>query len=184
MKTNRSKPAGFIRLAGSAGLAISLLVLLTGCVGIVLPVPSDGNTYGKVITREQASFIVPGKTTKEEVIARLGDQFRASPHLPALAYSWERPAIGWVWGFCVMEGGAGGRVERSHWQALFMRFDDRERAVSTKFVSLSGRKSLDERLEDWAVEKKHDFNEIGAKIFDPDNGVPWIVEDMKAYPHP
>jgi hypothetical protein len=185
MKTNRSKPAGFIRLAGSAGLAISLLVLLTGCVGIVLPVPSDGNTYGKVITREQVSFIVPGKTTREEVIARLGDQFRASPRLPALAYSWEKPAIGWTWGIAGLEGGAAGAyVEGSHWRALFVRFDERERVVSIRFVSLSGRKSLDERLENWAVEKKHDFNEIGAKIFDPDNGVPWIVEDMKAYPYP
>ena len=180
MKTNRSKSAGSIRLARLAGLAVLLLGLLTGCVGIVLPVPSDGNTYGKVITREQVSFIVPGKTTKAEVIARLGDQYRTSPRQPALAYSWEKPATGWAWGFCVMEGGAGGHVERSHWQAFFVRFDDRERAVSTKFDSLCGRKSLDEQLEDWAIEGHHHTTQIGVKIFDPDNGVPWVVEDMKA----
>jgi hypothetical protein len=161
-------------------------VLLTGCVGIVLPVPSAGKTYGKVITRKQVSFIDPGKTTREEVIAHLGDQFRASPRLPALAYSWEKPATGWAWGIGAMAGGAGGFVERSHWQAFFVGFDDRERAVSTKFVSLTGWKSLDEQLENWAVQKKHNPTHIGSKVFDPDNGKPWIaediVEDMVPYP--
>ena len=162
-------------------LCLLSAVLQTGCV--VVPVPSDGKTYGKVITREQVSFIVPGKTTREEVTERLGDQFRTSPRLPVLAYSWEKPAIGWTWGFTDLKSvSVCAHVERSHWQAFFVRFDDRERATSTRFVSLSARKSLDEQLEDWAVNKKHDFTQIGAKIFDPDNGKPWIVEDMKAYP--
>ena len=152
--------------------------LLTGCVGIVFPVPSDGTTHGKVMTREQVSFIVPGKTTREDVIARLGDQFRSSPRLPALAYSWEKPATGWGWGIGAEAGGAGGHVERSLWRAFFVRFDDSERVVSVKFVSLSGRKSLDEELENWAAKKDSYSTQIGAIIFDPDNGAPRIVEDI------
>ena len=166
---------------------LSAAVLLTGCVGIVFPVPSDGRTYGKVITREQASFIVPGKTTRDELIARLGDQFRASPRLPALAYSWEKPATGWAWGIAATSGeaavGGGGHLERSHWQALFVRFDDSGRIVSTKFVSLSGGKSVDEQLEDWAAKKENASIGIGAKIFDPQNGVPWICEELQKSTH-
>ena len=162
-------------------------MLLTGCVGIVFPVPSDGRTYGKVITREQAGFIVPGKTTREEVIARLGDQFRASPRLPALAYSWEKPATGWAWGIVVLSGeasvGGGGHLERSHWQALFIGFDDSGRVVSTKFVLLSGRKSVDEQLENWAARKENALTRIGTKIFDPENGVPRIVEELQQSTH-
>ena len=159
-------------------LCMLSVALLTGCVGIVFPVPSDGRTNGKVMTREQASFIVPGKTTRAEVIARLGEQFRASPRLPALAYSWEKPAIGWGWVIGAEAGGAGGHVERSHWRAFFVRFDDRERVVSIQFVSLSGRKSIDEELENWAAKKDNYSAQIGAKIFDPDNGAPRIVENI------
>jgi len=57
-------------------LCLLPVVLLMGCV--LVPVPSDGQNYGQVITREQVSFIVPGQTTRAEVVAKLGDQFRCN----------------------------------------------------------------------------------------------------------
>ena len=123
--------------------------LLTGCVGVV-PVPSNRQTYGKVITREQVRFIVLGQTTRAEVTEKLGDQFRESPRLPALAYSWEKPAATLVWWIIAVETGGGGHIERSHWRAFFVEFDSGGQVRRTEFMRLSGQKSLDEQLEDWA----------------------------------
>jgi hypothetical protein len=161
-----------------------LAVLLTGCVG-VMPVPPSRNqpACGKVITPEQVKFIVPGQTTRAEVMARLGDHFRDSPRLPVLAYSWEKPAVGWTW-WILLAGpggaaGGGGYTEGSHWQAFFVKFDANDRVKATRFVSLSNHRSLDEQLEDWAVPKRRGFFSSGGGIFNPDNGVPWILESMK-----
>ena len=168
-------------------LAINLLfltVLLTGCAG-VLPVPPSRSepTRGQVITRQEVKFIVPGQTTREEVIARLGGQFRDSPRLPVLAYAWEKPAFGLTW-WVVLVGpdaavAGGGHSEGSDWRAFFVRFDARGLVADTKFASLSDRRSLDEQLEDWALGKTHHFAEFGSRFFNPDNGVPQFVEYMK-----
>ncbi len=131
-------------------MLLLLPVLLTGCVG-VMPAPSNEQAYGKVITRNEVRFIVPGQTTRAEVIARLGGQFRDSPRLPVLAYSWEKPAAGLVWWIVTKDSGGGGDIERSHWRAFFVKFDTDGRVVATHFVSLSGGKSLDEQLENWAA---------------------------------
>jgi hypothetical protein len=161
-----------------------LAVLLAGCVG-VMPVPQSRNqpACGKVITPELVKFVVPGQTTRGEVIARLGDHFRDSPGLPVLAYSWEKPAVGWTWWIFLVGPGAvvagGGHTEGNHWRAFFVKFDANGRVAATRFVSLYQRKSLDEQLENWAVPKKSGFAKIGARIFNPDNGVPWFIEDMK-----
>jgi len=119
-------------------------------------VPSDGKTYGKVITREQVKFIVPGQTTRTEVTEQLGDQYRDSPRMPVFAYAWEKSTLGWGWPaanppppskvfFSQHE-----RNEGSDWQAFFVAFDDSGKVSRTKFMRLSDRKSLDEQLEAWA----------------------------------
>jgi hypothetical protein len=120
----------------------------------VLPVPSDGKTCGKVITPEQVRFIAPGQTTRAEVTEKLGSQFRDSPRVAALAYAWETPAPGLLWGWVVVIPpagvGDGGYTERSHWRAFLVAFDQNGRVVQSQFYRLKGGKSLDEQLEVWA----------------------------------
>ena len=134
-------------------LCLWSVLLLTGCV---VPMPSDGKTYGKVITREQVKFIVPGQTTRAEVTEKLGGQFRASPRLPVLAYAWEKSTLGWglpaanpppKWANFYSKHECN---EGSDWRAFFVVFDDAGQVSRTKFVRLSGGKSLDEQLENWA----------------------------------
>lgn len=159
-----------------------LAVWLTGCIGVV-PVPSSGQTYGQVITREATKFIVPGRTTRDAVIAELGDQFRDSPRLPVLAYTWEKPGCGLMWWVVLVGpyggGAGGGHSEASDWRALFVKFDAHGRVSATKFASLSSRRSLDEQLEDWALGKTHRLANLGGNFFDQDSGVPQFVEYMK-----
>lgn len=144
-QTMKSAPA----IARSLLMAWLIAGLLTGCIA-VFPVPSSEKTHGKIITPKEVKFVVPGQTTREEVVARLGEQFRDSPRLPVLAYSWEKPAADLVWVVVSTESGCGGHFERSHWRAFFVAFDSGGRVRRTEYVRLSGEKSLDEQLEDWA----------------------------------
>ena len=140
-------------------LTLALLTtmgLVTGCVGFI-PVPASSSqaVVGRVIQAREAAFIVPGQTTRAHVVERLGDDFRASPRMPVMAYSWELPggtALWWWFVFCT-EGGAGGagEVEWSHWRALFVAFDQDGYVTKTRFIRLSSRKSLDEQLEAWGA---------------------------------
>ena len=163
-------------------------VLLTGCVG-VMPVPPSRNqpACGKVITPEQVKFIVPGQTTRAEVVAKLGVNYRDAQPVKALAYSWETPATGWAWGILIVlpTGGivGGNHHENSHWRAFFIEFDSGDRVRRTGFAHLAARKSLDEQLENWALQRTAhpfaEFIEIGGGIFNPDNGVPRMFENFK-----
>ena len=160
-----------------------LAALLTGCVG-VLPVPlSPGTpTFGKVLTRADVNFIVPGHTTRAEVEAKLGTG-HAALRYPALAYPWEKPAVGWVcWIIvmgpdCAVAGGAA--CEGNHWRAYFVGFDAAGRVAATKFVWLANRKSLDEQLEHWAASRKPGIYEASTKVFNPDTGVPRLIEGIQ-----
>lgn len=135
-------------------LCLLWAVLLTGCV--IVPVPSDGKTCGKVISREQVRFIVRGQTTQAEVTEKLGGQFLDSPRMPVLAYAWEKSTIGWGWPAAnpppPLENffRQNERNEGGDWRAFFVAFDDAGKVSRTKFVHLSSGKSLDEQLEDWA----------------------------------
>lgn len=166
-----------------ATIFLLLGALLAGCVGVVpVPPPRNQPVYGKVIKPEEVKFIIPGQTTRTEVIAGLGDQFRDLPRLPVVAYSWDKPAVRWVWWIFIVgndtAGGGGGCYENS-WHAFFIKFDANDRVAAVRFVSLSQSRSLDEQLEDWATPKRHGFLSGGAHVFNPDTGVPWIFEWMR-----
>lgn len=169
-------------------IAPLLAVLLAGCVG-VLPVPPSHQepTHGKIITRKSVRFIVSGQSTRDEVIARLGDQFRDSPRLPVLAYAWEKPAYGLMWWMVLAgpggAGAGGGHSEGSDWRAFFVKFDVQGRVADTKFASLSGRRSLDEQLEDWALGKTHRVADFASYLINPDTGVPQLWEYMEKTGH-
>jgi hypothetical protein len=155
------------------------ILLLTGCIGVI-PLPaSDHQVHGQVIEGSQTQFIIAGQTTRKEVIAHLGGQFRDSPRVPALAYSWEKPAADIAWWFFTLENGAGGHYERSHWRAFFIDFDADGKVRRTKFVGLSQNRSLDEQLEDWVLRNHKSFKETGGGIFDPDTGRPRFTEKME-----
>ena len=161
-----------------------LAVLLTGCVG-VMPIPPARNepTYGRVITKEAVRFIVPGQTTRAEVIAQLGDRFRASPRMPVIAYAWEKPACGWAWWLLVVsDNGAAaavGRYDGDYWHAYFIKFDEGNRVTESKFVSLQHHQSVDQQLEDWATTRPKNFFASGAHVFNPETGVPWVFQWMQ-----
>jgi hypothetical protein len=137
-------------------MLLAAMGLVTGCVGLI-PVPSFSNhpEVGRVIQAREAAFIVPGQTTRAQVVERLGADFRASRRMPVMAYSWELPggtALWWWFVFCT-EGGAAdaGEFEWSRWRAFFVAFDQDGYVTQARFIRLSSRKSLDDQLEKWGT---------------------------------
>jgi hypothetical protein len=122
---------------------------LTGCVGYVPPL-SQKPVSGKVISRREAAVIVPGRTTRAEVIRMLGPGYRESLRGAALAYPWEMPA-GFMFYFSgLQEGGAGVSGDFTTWHGLFLQFDGRGVVARKEYVRLRGGRTLDEQLDKWA----------------------------------
>jgi hypothetical protein len=154
-------------------------LLMTGCIGVI-PLPAtDHQVHGRVIEKSQTQFITLGRTTRAEVIARLGDKFRNSPRMPVLAYSWEKPAAGVGWWLVVPAGAATGSFERCHWRAFFVAFDPGGKVCRAEFVKLSDQKSLDEQLEDWALRNDGGFAAMVDCVFNPATGRPIFLEKMQ-----
>jgi hypothetical protein len=141
-----------MRLALAGGL---LALALTGCIPIVYPVPPAGPVRGRPVSSDDTGFITPHKTTRAEVLARLGPATRECVRLPALAYSWERPATGFGYVIFGTPGVASGEMERSTWRAFFVVFDEHDVVLRKELKVLSQNKSLDEHLENWAKRHAH-----------------------------
>jgi hypothetical protein len=167
-------------------ISLVATVLLNGCIGII-PVPPDANTpaMGSPVTSDQTKFIVPGQTTREEIIAHLGDHFRESPREPVIAYSWEKPAWGWAWWFFFVTPDAvvsgGDYNEGNDWRAFYLKFDGAGRVEKTCFAKLDNDYSLDEQMENWGWGKSAGFFRDGAGIFDPVTGTPRIFNWMRGH---
>ena len=123
-------------------------ILLSGCIGYV-PSFSKVPVSGKQITKSDAEFIVPGRTTRAEVIRKLGRQHcRESLLIPAMGYGWEMPGGHWF-AFSPYSTGVGA-WEQTRWRALFLAFDSHDVVTRKEFVKLKGNRTLDDQLEKWA----------------------------------
>jgi hypothetical protein len=138
-----------------------ILMLLTSCVPLgfigmatVVPVPSLSKKkieQGREITAQEIQFVVLGRTTRSEIITRLGDDFRDSPRVSAIAYSWQYNGLRvfWSYGFILVGDGEQGEADFG-WRALFVAFDQEGRVVQLQLCRLKRGHSLDEQLENWA----------------------------------
>jgi hypothetical protein len=137
------------------GLLSACLLTQAGCAGLVaIPPLTNKPETGRAISPQDAKFIVPGQTTRTQVVARLGNDCHNAPRTSALSYSWEVPGgkTIWWWGVACPYGAAAdaGVKQWDYWRAFFVAFDEHGVVTKTAFMHLSAKKSLDEQLEDWA----------------------------------
>jgi hypothetical protein len=122
----------------------------SGCIGYV-PSVSQTPVSGKVIARRDAGLIVPGQTTRAEVIKTLGPQYRESIRGAAMAYPWEMRA-GFVFAVAMdrTQIAAARSDDFTTWHALFLQLDARNVVTRKQYVRLRGGRTLDEQLDRWA----------------------------------
>jgi hypothetical protein len=140
----------------------AVLILLNGCVpGVpawvgVVPVPTgNGALPGTRITHAQTTFIKPGKTTREEVIAHLGAHYVFQQGETAIAYGWDGSGVRMVswcgWASNGSAGYASDEKEWYNWHAFLVAFDNQGVVRACAFKRPSGRHALNEHLDRWAA---------------------------------
>ena len=150
MKTLPHLRSAFALLVlGAAGL------FGTGCVGIMpVPVLPGAPEYGSKVEAGPARGIRPGRTTRAEVIAKLGTNYVELPRAHAIAYTWEMRGGGGVWWVALAAGGAAGAIGggwEGGWRGFFVAFDGNNVVRAADFKQLSMRRSLDENVDRWAA---------------------------------
>ncbi len=137
-------------MSRTTSLLLSLLLLLstTGCLALAVPTVSQGR--GRIIKAQEAAFITVGQTTREDVVRRLGSDFRDTWRSTAMAYSWELRGMDINWFIGGQGGTAADQVGFSRWRALFIAFDPDGIVTKCEFKSLSAKSSLDDQLLAWA----------------------------------
>jgi outer membrane protein assembly factor BamE (lipoprotein component of BamABCDE complex) len=104
-RTNRLK----VRIAYSQSLLI-FLMLLPAATGCFMPTPPHGG-FG-VITNDSIEFIEPAKTTRADVLLRLGNPNHRSDE-QFFVYRWSR-----VHGFVSVGFAGGGDIQKEHFLAI------------------------------------------------------------------
>ena len=117
-----------------------------------LPITSSQPEHGCKIDPAQVAFIHPGRTTRAQVIERLGPDYAALPLNRAIAYTWELPGGGGIWWYCIVAGeagAAGGGGWAGGWRGFLVAFDDQGVVTATAFKKLSCRRPLQENMDRW-----------------------------------
>jgi outer membrane protein assembly factor BamE (lipoprotein component of BamABCDE complex) len=109
-----------VRMAVAA-MATLVVVALTGCV--VIPVDYNDINTRRNITPDTASSLVPGVTTREEIILRLGEPNHVADEGRRIGYAWEKVKALMAAGYGY--GGAAGEIERGY--LLEITFDRRNK---------------------------------------------------------
>lgn len=139
-------------------LACCCLCLHPGCLAIPIPQGSKNIvTYGKKVEETQLSFIVPGQTTKVEVIEKIGQPNLMLDDLGVMAYGWKM-LVAYVPYVLFLRGDAG--IEKLDYQCLLlMSYDDRgviHRSEIVRYSAVaSSTKTIEELTRQWAVKEHH-----------------------------
>ena len=113
-------------------------LLLGGCVGYMPPLSNKPHS-GKSFAGRDVDFITIGKTTRAEVVKKLGTGYRDSIRVNAIAYPCEVSGGSWFMipvGFGPMENSdqAIHRREVTLWRAIFIMFDARGVVIYASIV--------------------------------------------------
>jgi hypothetical protein len=142
-----------VMLGGMALLALTGLGL-SGCI-MIIPTPSYGGVG--VITKETIESFEPGKTTRADVLLRLGDPAGRLEEDRLFVYQWTRKHGRWGAGIPVPMVGViplgKGDILRSHYLALEFTPDNRVKRLKL----LDPRFSLFDqhpKLEKWMAEER------------------------------
>lgn len=124
------KSAHVAHAVGRAGMAAGVSLALAGC--LVLPMNRIAGDSRANVSEKTATDFVPGVTTREDVLLKLGEPDEVSPDEQRLGYRWSRIRLFWI----VVAGGpysagfVGGDVE--HAGLLELVFDADGRLVKTE----------------------------------------------------
>ncbi len=143
IRTKSMRLNGIILHCGMALLALTGLGL-SGC--IIIPTPSHGGVG--VITKDTVESFEPGKTTRADVLLRLGDPAKRLEEDRIFVYQWER-----IHGYVIsMFPQPNTYIPRPHYLGLEFTPDGRVKRVKALGPSFAFFDQYS-KLEEWMAEK-------------------------------
>lgn len=126
------------------------LLATMGCV--VVPIPATGKKVisGSRVETNDVSFIQPGKTTRWELIQRLGPPGRFYNDLLVATYPWQTASLYVAWAIFVPDVGAGDVEAVAKTHLFLVQFDACDRVVRHEFVRQGRSASLRARATRWS----------------------------------
>ena len=141
-----------VMLSGMALLALTGLGL-SGC--IILPIPTPPHGGLRLITQETIESFEPGKTTRADILLRLGDPTERLKEDRFFVYQWDR-----IHGYLVvgvMYWSELGVLPATHFLGIEFTPDNRLKAVTVihPWLPLSDKRSS---LDEWMAENREEPN--------------------------
>lgn len=123
----------WVRNLASLSLTLAAAVLLAGCP---VPLPYGYSESSREnLTEESAYQLVPGVTTREDVLLLLGEPDGVGPDESWFAYGSVYGKGGVVFVICAASDCGGAGTEKVEYGRLLVTFDDRGLITNTDFVS-------------------------------------------------
>ena len=148
IRTKSRRSNLMVMFGGMALLALTGLGL-SGC--IIIPTPSHGGDG--VITKGTIESFKPGKTTRADVLLRLGDPYVRLYEDRFFVYEWKR--ISWYWAIATSPfgDGVGGDFRHSSYLGLEFTPDNRVRRVKVLDPWFNFFDNQYPKIEKWMAEE-------------------------------
>ncbi len=140
---------------GRFSLLVLLLSFCGGCIPIPWTKPHKVLGRGTPISAESARLVIPGQTTRPEVVSLFGTNYVAINHDRSIAYEWDTPGIEFEMHMFLIVPNFGGWDEEagepstSSWRAYFVAFDEQGFVRAAQLKKLSMNKSVSDQLQRW-----------------------------------
>lgn len=150
MRTKYTRSNAMVML-GQMALLVLTVSGISGCTmgGMIIPTPSHGGVG--IITKETIESFEPGKTTRADILLRLGDPDKRLKEDRFFVYQWKR--IHWY--FFVILGDKGGGDSIRYWHYLGLEFTPDNRVKRVKVIDPWWFSFSDQypRLQQWMDEE-------------------------------
>jgi outer membrane protein assembly factor BamE (lipoprotein component of BamABCDE complex) len=110
-----------------------ILVSVIG-IGCMIPLNSHVSDSRKNVQGGSLPTIIPGQTTREEILLTLGEPDAVYYNQTEFSYSSEKVLL--IWFIAAGGGGAAGKVKKKN--KLIITFDEKGRALKSEFTDYHG----------------------------------------------
>ena len=128
---------------------LSMVLLQVSCIMVPIPTKENKVLAGTPVTKEQQSFIVPMQTTREEVVARLGNPDIIWEDARVFVYNWDMRQGMLLWAIGGYGAGAAGLSDIEKHYLLLIQFDEQGKVQRFERTTRPLMQSYSNFLEEW-----------------------------------
>lgn len=130
-------------------IMLSATLTLAGCIVLPIPTGEDKVLAGTPVADEQLAFLAPGRTTKAEVVERLGQPGVVWEDARVFVYRWDLRQGILLWAVGAHVTGGFGKTDLPSHHQLLIQFDEDERVQRFEHQKRPSGTSLADSIREW-----------------------------------